>query len=141
MKVLAIFSFMLGVIYMLMPTYNSKTDYQTHAVATNYIIYRSYVFEYVYKVHPADGEISTTLLNLPSQWIPMRSWKSAVYNKYLYIWGSASSEEISMIRQGLQGSLSIGVASKGNLLVDGNVTAQLPASISDGNVVSVTRVL
>lgn len=139
MKIIAILAVLLGVMAVISPRMNSgmTPNYSAQVIALNYIAYRTAVHLHVFKSKPT-GIISQSELTLPAGYKALHAWTARVDNGRCYVYGPATSEEISEVRDLLHGSLAVGRASGGFLWPDGK--ANLPAYIPTESLVSVVEV-
>lgn len=140
MKAFAVLGIILGVIAMLqfsVPDYEHEPD--ALVVATNYAIYRNAAFLHVFKHKPV-GSVPNNALTLPTGWQALRVWQTRVEAGHCYIFGPASSEEISAVQQLFQGSYSIGRVTNGFMTPNSGVNIPIPTFVPDNSLVSITRV-
>ena len=111
MKPVVFLIFLIGVGAMIQRTVDfSSEESSFSAIAVNYAIYRNEVFRYVYDAGRCE------------------------------VYGDASMQEITAVRQLFRGSFALGMASNGRLIpVMGNVFT-VPAFIPNGSLVSVTEI-
>lgn len=138
MKALAVLALLLGVLAVLSPA--PQTDSigtGARSIALNYAIFRNAAFLHAFK-HRANGPIAQADLDLPTEWHALRYWTARIEGGRCYVYGPASAEEISAVRDIFQGSLAVGRASDGRLVPDG--LTPLPEFIPSGSLVSVIEV-
>ncbi len=88
---------------------------------------------------PTSGEISTSLLRLPSGWNPIRNWSNRLDNGHIYVWGSINSMESQAIRDLFLNSYAIGINRNGALFNKYGTGVSLPTFIPEGCIVSVIK--
>ena len=138
MKILAILTFLLGVLAMIQFIPRDPVDAQkAQAIALNYAVYRNEVYRYVFPNNRTPGDIPLAALSLPVGWTPLRPWVARVDNNRLYVWGPASSDEIEAARDLFWGSLAIGRADSGHLEPGHAGTTPVPSFVPNGSLVSV----
>jgi hypothetical protein len=141
MKALAVLAVLIGVMAMMrFANLDSVYDQRAQAIALNYAIFRNEVYLYVFKGHKAPGDIASTALSLPAEWVRLRPWKARIEAGCLYVWGPASSEEIETARDIFWTSLTVGRADSGHLEPDHGGTTPIPAFVPEGNLVSAVSV-
>lgn len=141
MKPVVFLIFLIGVGAMIQRTVDfSSEESSFSAIAVNYAIYRNKVFRYVYEHNGLSGDIPLAVLDLPESWRALRNWRARVDAGRCYVYGDASMQEITAVRQLFRGSFALGMASNGRLIpVMGNVIT-VPAFIPNGSLVSVTEI-
>ena len=137
MKALAVLMVLMGVMVMIRFVEQDKPDsLQAQAVATNYAMFRNEVYRYVFDGHMAAGDVPTAALTLPVGYVPLRPWRARLDSGCLYVWGTASSDEIEATRELFWGSKAVGRASAGFMVPDG--VTPVPGFVPEGSLVSVT---
>ncbi|NDV23129.1 type IV pilus biogenesis protein PilM [Desulfovibrio sp. JC022] len=141
MKILAALFSILGVMALILAESSfSPRTFQAEAVATNYGVYRDAVNNYALSNSaPASGEISTSLLRLPSGWNPIRNWSNRLDNGHIYVWGSVNKLEAQAIRDLFLNSYAIGINRNGKLFNKYGTGVSLPPFIPEGCIVSVIK--
>ncbi|WP_432737323.1 type IV pilus biogenesis protein PilM [Maridesulfovibrio sp. FT414] len=139
MKMLAILFTILGVMALVTAENSfSPQAIKAESVATNYGVYRNAVNKFATgNASIAAGEISESLLDLPSGWKAIRSWANRLDGGNLYVWGPVNSIEAEQIRELFLNSYAIGIKRDGALLNNHGTGVALPGFIPEGSIVSV----
>lgn len=140
MKAFAVLGILIGVMAMLQfsaPDYEHEPD--ALVIATNYAIYRNAAFLHVLK-HKPTGNLPNSALTLPAGWQALRTWQTRVEAGQCYVFGPASSEEISAAQQLFLGSFAIGRVVNGALTPNSGVSIAIPAFVPNNSLVSIITV-
>lgn len=144
MRAFALLIFFMGVIAMLKPDIFEQEHNNSTTIAINYAAYRNAVFKYAYANRPFEAGASINITNnqltFPVNWTPMREWRSRISNGRLYVYGPASPEEITFVRDFFKGSYGIGMNDNGHLIPQLGHRIDIPNFIPNGNLVSVTTI-
>lgn len=141
MKALAVFAVLLGAIalYSLQPQLG-QSDESACTVATNYVVYRNAAITYAVNNPAIAGTLTPAMLGLPSDWRALRSWQNRVEGNTLYVYGSATSQEVVAVQNILKGSFAVGVNQNNHLVTSHGTGVALPSFIPEGNLTTVISV-
>lgn len=141
MKALAVFAVLLGAIalYSLQPQLG-QSDESAQTVATNYVVYRNAAITYAVNNPAIAGTLTPAILGLPSDWRALRSWKNRVEGNTLYVYGSATSQEVVAVQNMLKGSFAVGVNQNNHLVTSHGTGVALPSFIPEGSLTTVISV-
>ncbi|SIN93575.1 type IV pilus biogenesis protein PilM [Halodesulfovibrio marinisediminis] len=141
MKALAVFAVLLGAIalYSLQPQLG-QSDESAQTIATNYVVYRNAAITYAVNNPVTTGTLTPAMLGLPSDWRALRIWQNRVEGNTLYVYGTASSQEIVAVQNILKGSFAVGVNQNNHLVTSHGTCVALPSFIPEGNLTTVISV-
>lgn len=120
-------------------SHSSSEKEQDHAVAVNFATYRRAVNIHALATLGVSGTIDHPILGLPSEWVPISPWTNTVTGGRCYVYGPATSGEISATLKLLMGSMAIGTKTNGQFVTSHGIEILLPAFIPEGSLVSVIK--
>lgn len=132
LAIVALFLGLLASLSSVLPQ-ESIRHHSEQALATNFCVYRTAVANYV-RSKPGITSVSANELALPDGYVGIRNWQTRIADGYCYIFGDATPDEISIIREKMGNSILVGQNESNRLYPSGvPVAAAIPA----GNVVSI----
>lgn len=107
--------------------------------ATNFIMYRNAVHDYIFANRSFKGIVNDEDLSLPSGFIN-QGWNARVQNKICYVYGMANTRVKNQIKIILNGSHSIGENKNNYFYPQGNSPVLVPTFIPNKSIISVLEI-
>lgn len=107
--------------------------------ATNFIMYRNAVHDYVFVNRSFNGIVNEDNLRLPSGFIN-QGWNARVQNKICYVYGVANTRVKNQVKKTLKGSKSIGENKNNYFYPQGNSPMFVPNFIPNKSIMSLLEI-